>query len=100
MNLPEKVYMVEFEIPVFTKEMSVLIPNQREMINQMMLDQKISNYSLAADRSMLWVIFTVATKSELLDLVTSLPMTPFMKFIYTELLFHNMLQVVPSHSLN
>jgi hypothetical protein len=98
--MEERVYMVEFDIPFLTQEMMELIPEQRLCINEYMLTKKISTFSLAIDRSRLWAIFTVASEQELIELINSLPMTPFMKYIYTELMFHNMLQMVPNYSLN
>lgn len=98
--MEERVYMVEFEIPVLTREMMSLIPRQRMMINEYMMNSKISTYSLAIDRSRLWAIFTVEAEQELIELVNALPMTPYMSYIYTELMFHNMLQIMPDYSLN
>jgi hypothetical protein len=98
--MKERVYMVEFEIPVLTQEMMALLPRQRMVINEYMLNKKISTFSLAIDRSRLWAIFAVESEQELIELVNDLPMTPFMKYIYTELMFHNMLQIVPNYSLN
>ena len=99
-NMDERVFMVEFEIPVLTAEMMSLIPRQRMMINEYMLNKKVSSYSLAMDRSRLWAVFTVDTEQELIELVNALPMTPYMNYIYTEMMFHNLLQIVPDYSLN
>ena len=98
--MENRVYMVEFEIPVLSGKMMSLIPRQRHMINQYMLEKKVTSYSLANDRSRLWAIFTVENESELIQLIQALPMTPFMNYIYTELYFHNMVQIVPNYSLN
>ena len=92
--------MVEFVVPFLDQEMMDLIPRQRLIINDYMLEKKISTYSLSEDRGRLWAVFTVSSEDELLELVEALPMTPYMSYDYTQLMFHNMLQIVPSHSLN
>ncbi len=94
-------YMVEFELPeVFTEEFMALIPKQRYVINQMLVEGVIQNYSLALDRSRLWAVMVSETEFEVMEQLARFPLIDYMTPIVSELMFHNSSSDVMQFSLN
>jgi hypothetical protein len=92
--------MVYFIVPPLTDEMIAVVPRQRHTLQQFMLDKKIYSYSLSVDRSKLWAVVNADSEDDLIDIIEGLPMTKFLKYHYSELMFHNAAQILPSLSLN
>lgn len=95
------IYMVEFELPeIFTEEMAALLPRQRQMINQMMIDGVVQSYSLSQDRSRLWAVMQADSEIELMEHIATMPMADFMIPSFEQLMFHNSASAVMRFSLN
>ena len=93
--------MIEFELPeVMDEEFMALIPQQRYVINQMLAEGTIKSYSLALDRSRLWVIMSAASEYEVLELVATFPLSDYMTPRLSELMFHNSADMLMQFSLN
>ena len=83
-------FMVDFTMPQDLPEEFVgKIPQQRAAVNRMLSEGKILNYALSLENSRLWVVFSVQSETELIDLIESLPLTRFMKYRVSELTFYN-----------
>lgn len=83
-------FMVDFTMPQDLPEEFVgRIPQQRAAVNRMLSEGKILNYALSLENSRLWVVFSVQSETELIDLIESLPLTRFMKYRVSELTFYN-----------
>ena len=83
-------YMVEFELPEeFTEEFMALIPRQRFMINQMLADGIIQNYSLSLDRSRLWAVMIAESEFSLMEEIERMPLIDYMVPDISQLMFHN-----------
>ena len=96
-----KSFMIEFELPtVFGEEFLALIPQQRYMVNQMMAEGTIRNYSLSIDRSRLWMILNAESEFEVMEILTELPLSNHMIPDISELMFHNSGETVMQFSLN
>lgn len=95
-------YMVEVALPPYlTSEFMELIPRQRAFINKMFEAGIITGYSLAADRSKLWVTFLTKTKREVEKVMQQFPISKHISFEIHELAFHDSANVViPAISLN
>lgn len=95
-------YMVEFGLPAFLSQAFVeLIPQQREFINTMFERGIITGYSLAADRSKLWVTFSGTNEDEVERVVKSFPIYHYVEYNIRELVFHESANtVIPAISLN
>ncbi len=95
-------YMVTFELPVpFTPDFIQLIPEQREVINTLLAEQKIQSYSLSMNRDKLWCIVKANSKHEVINIVNSFPLIDFMPYEVSELMFHNVATIqIPAFSLN
>lgn len=94
-------YMIEFELlDVFTKAFLNKIPEQREVIDVMVAKGLIKSYSLALNRSKLWIIASAENEFEIMDLISNLPLSEFMIPSITPLMFHNTHQKTRDFSLN
>ncbi len=83
-------YMVDFTLPQHLSEAFVSkIPNQRSAVNKLMIEGKILNYALSLENSKLWAVFSVHSEIELMDLVSSLPLSRYMDVRVSELTFFN-----------
>lgn len=94
-------YMVEFEISgLIIDELLDMLPEQTDAINDLFSSGKLISYSLSQDQSKLWAVFSCDTESELISYIDSLPMSNYLDYDYKELMFHNMVYLIPSMSLN
>lgn len=93
--------MVEFYLPeTFTEEFMALIPQQRYVINQMLLEGVVQSYSLADNRLRLWAVMTVSDEAELRPQIERMPLASYMEWDVRELMFHNTASAVMHFSLN
>ncbi len=94
-------YMVEMTVPDYpTDDFFEIIPEQRLKVHELMLKDIIVSYSLAHDRSKLWVIFKAGSESELLRYIESLPLTKYLDYNYNELMFMELMPLKMNFSLN
>ncbi len=94
-------YMVEFDLPEeFTEEFMALIPRQRYVINQMMADGVIQNYSLSLDRARLWAVMVSESEFSLMEEIARMPLIDYMVPSISQLMFHNSSMEVMQFSLN
>lgn len=96
-----RLYMVEFTLPeLLTEEFVQLIPEQRRKTDELLADGVIKSYSLALDRSRLWVIMTADSEFDALHVLLDLPLTHHMTPEISELAFHNSEEMALHFSLN
>jgi muconolactone delta-isomerase len=94
-------YLVEIFLPEFTEEFFELVPAQREYIDKCLSKGLISSYSLAADRSKLWVVFTTASEVEMSRTLNRFPIIKWITYKIYPLMFHNSKEMLmPAISLN
>ncbi|MCX6297183.1 MAG: hypothetical protein NTX97_14215 [Bacteroidetes bacterium] len=85
-------YMISIQLPdELSEEFISLIPKQRKKINDLMDEGKVLQYSLAFNRSQLWVIVSANSEIKALDIISTFPLIHFMKPEIYELAFHNSL---------
>ncbi|MCD6069259.1 MAG: hypothetical protein K0S33_4085 [Bacteroidetes bacterium] len=85
----------------FKPEFFELVPAQRKIVNQLMDEGKIISYSLALDRSRLWMVADAKDEHGILDMLATFPLIHFMKPEIHELAFHdNVHSGFPHLSLN
>ncbi len=96
-----KAFMVEFELPeTMTEEFLALIPQQRYVINNMLVEGSIKSYSLSMDRSRLWAIVAAKSEFEVMEIISRMPLSDYMTPNVSELMFHNASEVLMQFSLN
>jgi hypothetical protein len=95
-------YMVEIGLPAFLSQAFVeLIPQQREFINEMFDKGIITGYSLALDRSKVWVTFAATNAVEVEKVIKRFPVYHYIEYKVRELAFHESANtVIPAISLN
>lgn len=95
-------YMIDIDLPEqLDAAFLALIPAQRTKINQLMTKGMISSYSLALDRSKLWVVLLSESETEAWEVYETFPLADYMNPSLVELAFHNSRKVaLPQLSLN
>lgn len=95
-------YMVEFDLPVpFSDEVSLLVPEQRKVLEDLIAKSKLNSYSISLEASKMWCIFNGNGVDEINDLIDDFPMKDYMPFAVHELFFNRMpINFIPSFSLN
>jgi len=94
--------MVVFTLPKpLTESFISRIPQQRQAVNRLLHSGKILNYALSLESSTLWAVFSAHSEAELMELVSSLPLTNDMKVHISELTFFRSANAfAPSFSVN
>ena len=95
-------YMVDFKLPsILSEEFMDLVPFQRLAVNKLFEEGKIVSYALSHENSRLWGIFVANSELQVMDVLSDLPLTPFMKVEISLLTFYNDTKTqVPKFSLN
>jgi len=93
-------YMVECTLAPFSMEMQEQIPRQRMIVDKLFDQGVLINYTLAADRSKLWIIIQANSECELLQYIESMPMIKYCDYNYSEIMFHDSSMFIPRISLN
>ena len=96
-----EINLVEMFIPDMNDEFMAAIPAQRNFIDKCLSDGIIRSYSLAADRSKLWIVFTTESEKEMTRTLRRFPIINWVTYRIYPLLFHNSIEMMlPSLSLN
>jgi ribulose kinase len=95
-------FMVEVSLPeALTQEFILLIPGQRQYIDDMFNRGVISNYTLAMDRSKLWVTMVVQTVKDVRQIMDDFPIADYIEYTVHQLAFSNSASaIIPEISLN
>ena len=82
-------YMLDIDLPeYFDSDFIALIPEQRAHINSLMKKGVIRSYSLAMDRTKLWVIMHVTSEQEVQEVFEEFPLYDYMDGDIRPLMFH------------
>lgn len=97
-----KTFMVEVKLPYEpNQEFFALIPAQRAMVIDLLTKRKFLSYTLAADRSKVWIVMVAPTETEARELLEQQPMDKYFSYTFTQLMFHDMAGAMfPAVSLN
>jgi hypothetical protein len=97
-----KTFMVEVRLPLNPpQEFFALIPSQRAMVVELLTKRKFLSYTLAADRSKVWIVMIAETELDARELLEKQPMDKYFGYTFTELMFHDMSGAMfPAVSLN
>jgi muconolactone delta-isomerase len=83
-------YMITIKLPdELTEDFVLLIPRQRAHIDQLMDEGKVLQYSLASDRTTLWVTIVAESEIQVMDILANFPLIDYMNPGIMELAFHN-----------
>lgn len=96
-------YMIEIDLPDnYTEEFEQRIPQQRLIVTKLMEKGTIISYSLALDKGKLWVTALAASKTQIRNMISNMPLYNFfVEYIIHELMFSESTQPsMPQPSLN
>jgi len=84
-----------------TQEFILLIPQQREYLDNMFNRGVIANYTLAMDRSKLWVTMVVQSAKDVRQIMDDFPIADYIEYTVHQLAFSNSASaIIPEISLN
>ncbi len=97
-----KEFMIEATIPTeWTKNFIGKIPEQKEMLEDLVDEGKLEFYSLALDRSKLWMLIKAEDEQEVEEILAEFPIYDEMEFEIINLMFaRSSSKVMASFSLN
>lgn len=81
-------FQIHITLPdVFTRRFAALIPQQRELVNQLLEKHVILNYALDMERSNLWVTMQAKDQQSVMDILSTFPIIKDVKVEIFELAF-------------
>jgi len=94
--------MVEVRLPLNPPtEFFSLIPSQRQAVVDLMTKRKIINYTLAADRSKVWIVLNALSEQDAREILSTQPLDKYFHYTFYELMLHETAGTLfPSVSLN
>lgn len=95
-------YLVDLDLPLEpAEEFYLLIPEQRNQVDELMANGILLSYALASDRSKIWVTVNADSVEEVQEILNSMPLIPFLDPTIYELEFYNATgNGLPAISLN
>lgn len=94
-------FMVEIDLPQnLPEEFVKIIPENRQLVNQFMAEGRISIYTLAEDRSNLWIVVYGQTEDDVRELLDELPIMVYLQPNIRPLAFHMTTDHIMTISLN
>ena len=95
-------YIVSIALPADPPEEFIsLIPRQRLHINRLLHEGVITSYSLAFDRSRLWVTVCARSEKEAVGIIVGFPLFRWMEVEVEQLMFRNtVVTAMPPVSMN
>ncbi|MBI1224276.1 MAG: hypothetical protein GC192_03480 [Bacteroidetes bacterium] len=83
-------FMVDFTLPkVLSEEFLRQIPHQRAKVNKLFRDGKLVNYALSLDNSKIWATVNANSELDVLQFISQLPLTRFMRYKISLLTFYS-----------
>lgn len=81
-------FQVHIKLPeIFSKRFVSLIPDQRQLVNELLEKRVILNYALSMDRSNLWVTIQAKNQLAVMDILATFPIINDVKVEIFELAF-------------
>lgn len=81
-------FQVHIKLPeIFSKRFVSFIPDQRQLVNELLEKRVILNYALSMDRSNLWVTIQAKNQLAVMDILATFPIINDVKVEIFELAF-------------
>ena len=95
-------FMVDFTLPqILNNEFINHFQQQKKIVDQLFSEGKLLNYSLSLETSKLWAVFNAESEVDVLEMVSKMPLSPFMKINISALTLYNALSnPIPVFSSN
>jgi len=83
-------FMVDFDLPPeITQDFIDLLPQQRAIADQYLMEGKLLNYSFSVERAKIWAVFAANSEFEVREMLFDFPLTPYMEMNVSLLSFHD-----------
>lgn len=93
-------FMVELTLPeILSKEYILQIPKQKKLINKLILKGIISSYTVAYDRSRIWIVVKVKSISSCKKVLQMMPIYRFTNCSIYEIAIHKIISQIHMHHL-
>jgi len=84
-----KEFMASISFPgEISEEYIKLIPAQKEYMNKLVTQKKITSYALSTDRKKFWITFSAESEQKVWQLLVGFSLYKYMEIDIDELLFH------------
>jgi len=84
------IFLIHLSLPeYFDKELWDIIPAQRNMVNKLMEERVILNYSMDMERQNLWIFLEAENREEAGKILKKLPISKFVRTRIHEMAFHD-----------
>ena len=95
-------YLVNAKLPIFLpKELIEILPTHRAYIDELFKKNTLVSYSLADDRSQIWVIVQAKTPEETRKIIQNMPIARWLDVSIHELAFHqSYARIIPAINEN
>jgi muconolactone delta-isomerase len=85
----ENYYMIDMRLPeVLDQELMDLVPQQRAFVNRLFQAGRMITYSLSLEKGRLWAIMKAESHLEILEMLSTMPIAPFVESEICPLTFH------------
>lgn len=92
--------MVELTLPeILSKEYILLIPEQKKLINKLILKGIVSSYTVAYDRSKIWIVLKVKSIAVCKKVLNMMPIYKFTQCSIFEIAIHKIVSQTNIHHL-
>jgi muconolactone delta-isomerase len=95
-------FMIDISLPEdLDEDFIAKIPEQRVMVNRLMVKGIVTSYSLSVDRGKLWITMEASSKQEIIRQLNVFPLIDYFTYQIHLLAFHNApVMKVPPFSIN
>ncbi len=94
-------YKIELTLPeVLSREYIMLIPEQKSVINRLILKGVVSSYTVAYDRSKIWMVIRGESISTVKKVLEMLPIFKFVSCSIYEIAVHKIVSQTQIHHLS
>ncbi len=66
-----------------------LIPSQRAVVNDLMMEGKVTSYCVSVDRAKIWITIVASNVNAVMEELAKFPLIEFMDYEIEQLLFYN-----------
>lgn len=93
-------FQVHSKLPELNEDMISRIPEHRQKIDRLLALGKLAGYSVAMDRTALWMIVYATDEMAVMDLIAELPLNEYLNPEISPLMFHLTPDIISTPSWN
>lgn len=93
-------FQVYSKLPELNEDMISRIPEHRQKIDRLLALGRLAGYSVAMDRTALWMIVYASDEMAVMDLIAELPLNEYLNPEISPLMFHLTPDIISTPSWN